>query len=230
MNSSLPTCAVCGGTEYSHREILWPELIAAWQLAPAEVDYINRQQGTICTGCEVNFRSSALAQAILRHFNWPGTFLDFLESETAKTISVVEFNTAGRLSQYMERLPRRRLLCFPEYDMMDIDALEQVDLIVHEDTLEHIPQPVRALSECRGLLKSGGALCFTVPTIVGRMTRSREGLEASYHCTRGTTDEAMRVWWEFGADVWTLPLQAGFRSCAVEAFEYPAALAITCLP
>jgi SAM-dependent methyltransferase len=166
----------------------------------------------------------------LRQCRFRGNLFDFLESETAKTIQVIEFNTAGRLSKYMEHLPGRRLLCYPEYDMMDIHYPELVDLVIHEDTLEHIPQPVRALSECRKLLKPGGALCFTAPTIPGRLTRSREGLEKSYHCTRGTTDEAMRVWWEFGADVWTLPLQAGFRSCAIESFEYPTALAITCLP
>lgn len=111
---------------------------------------------------------------------------------------------------------------------MRFDCPEPVDLIVHEDTLEHVTQPVRALSECRRILKPGGALCFTAPIVTGRMTRSRDGLEKSYHCTSGTTDEAMRVWWEFGADLWTLALRAGFSSCAIEAFEYPAALALLC--
>ena len=39
------------------------------------------------------------------------------------------------------------------------------DLVVHSDTLEHVPDPLRALQECRRVLRPGGALCFTVPTL-----------------------------------------------------------------
>ena len=34
---------------------------------------------------------------------------------------------------------------------------------------------------CRRVLKPEGALCFTVPKIVGRLTRSRDGLPKSYN-------------------------------------------------
>ena len=48
------------------------------------------------------------------------------------------------------------------------------DLVVHSDTLEHVPDPVRALQECRRVLRPLGACCFTVPIVVGRLTRSHQ--------------------------------------------------------
>jgi SAM-dependent methyltransferase len=55
------------------------------------------------------------------------------------------------------------------------------DLIIHSDTLEHLERPVRALEECCRILGPGGRVCFTVPIIVGRLTRGRAGLAKSYH-------------------------------------------------
>jgi len=55
------------------------------------------------------------------------------------------------------------------------------DLVVHSDTLEHVPQPVVGLAECYRVLGPGGFCVFTVPAILDRMTRSREGLPPSHH-------------------------------------------------
>ena len=72
-----------------------------------------------------------------------------------------------------------------------------------------------------------GALCFTVPIIVGRLTRNRDGLPPSYHGDASTRAEDFRVRTEFGADMWTLVLQAGFAAVTVTPVGYPAALALT---
>ncbi len=78
---------------------------------------------------------------------------------------------------------------------------ESVDVVVHSDTLEHVPEPLQALRECRRVLKTGGHLFYTVPLVVGRLTRSRSGLAPSYHGTRaaGAVDD-YRVQTEYGAD------------------------------
>lgn len=79
---------------------------------------------------------------------------------------------------------------------------DSFDLILHSDTLEHVPQPLLALAECQRVLRPGGTLCFTIPIIVGRLSRSRAGLPPSYHggSTTGAVDFMVHT--EFGADAW----------------------------
>ena len=66
---------------------------------------------------------------------------------------------------------------FGAYPEVDMHALpypdETFDIVVHSDTLEHVPEPVHALGECKRVLKPNGALCFTVPIIVARLSRSK---------------------------------------------------------
>ena len=75
------------------------------------------------------------------------------------------------------------------------------------------------------MLKPGGGLCFTVPVIVGRMTRDRTGLPMSYHGNPATAADDYAVRTEFGADAWTYLMEAGFTSVTIHAFAYPAATA-----
>lgn len=58
-------CPVCGGSEVTKAEVLWPGLVAAWELSPDEVAYVNHQQGTKCRDCGTQIRGMALARAIL---------------------------------------------------------------------------------------------------------------------------------------------------------------------
>ncbi len=100
------------------------------------------------------------------------------------------------------------------------------DVVVHSDTLEHVPNPLHALGECRRVLKPGGALCFTVPVIVGRLTRSREGLPKSYHGNPEESGDDFVVHTEFGADFWSFPVRAGFAEVRLYSVEHPAAIAM----
>jgi SAM-dependent methyltransferase len=93
--------------------------------------------------------------------------------------------------------------------------------------LEHIPNPIRALEECRRVLKPNGMLCFTIPLLVGRVSRSRAGLELSYHGRAGSIRDDYVVHTEFGADFWTFLMRAGFRSVTINQVEFPSAHAIT---
>jgi hypothetical protein len=45
LSPSLKVCPVCGGDRFVSESVLWPELIAQWELSPNEVAYINLQQG-----------------------------------------------------------------------------------------------------------------------------------------------------------------------------------------
>jgi SAM-dependent methyltransferase len=219
-------CPVCGGDTFGDSSVLWPELVAEWRLTEHEVEYMNRQQGFHCMECGNNLRAMALAHAILAtHGNVHKTLTDFCCADLK--ISILEINRAGNLTSVLRRASGHQLVEFPQFDMQALNLKsERYDLVLHSDTLEHVASPVRGMEECYRILKPGGACIFTVPIIVGRLSKTREGLTPSYHGGPNTSDSDQIVRTEFGADIWTTVLEAGFRNCTIHALEFPAALAV----
>jgi SAM-dependent methyltransferase len=221
-------CQVCGHDTFVHDDVIWPELAHEWELSDEERAHINVQQGTRCGRCGTNVRSQALARALLRVLGWDGTLDAYVATPPSSTSPrVLEINEAGSLAPWLSRLETHRLARYPEYDMRRLPFPdESFDLVVHSDTLEHISEPDKALAECRRVLSMRGACVFTVPVLVGRMTRSRTGLSPSYHGHPGCRDADYRVHTEFGSDVWTGVLGAGFASCEIVPYKYPAGIAV----
>jgi SAM-dependent methyltransferase len=220
-------CEICGNDRFVHDDVLWPDLVQAWQLDPAEVAYIDVQQGTRCERCGANVRSQALARALMHATGGDGPLEHWLQQAVARERRILEINEAGTLSPWLSRLPGHVIARYPECDMMQLPyPAGAFDLVVHSDTLEHVSDPELALGECCRVLAVGGSAVFTVPVIVGRLTRSRQGLPASYHGSKDNRESDFLVHTEFGADVWTMILAAGFRSCQFVAFRYPSGLAL----
>lgn len=220
-------CPICGGERFKFARVLWPELISGWELAPAEVDYIDRQQGLCCQNCGGNLRSMALAAAILKSYGYAGNLDAFCKAPSNRALRVLEINPAGTLNPTLAQLPGHRLVAYPEYDMtkLRIEA-ESYDAVIHSDTLEHIESAQAGLAECRRVLNQDGRCFFTVPIVVGRLTRSRRGLRDTFHGAPGGESADLRVHTEFGADFWTEVLAAGFGSCVIHCIDYPAGLAV----
>ena len=218
-------CPVCNGEELSEQPVLWAELVNDWQLSDIEVDYINRQQGFHCKRCFNNLRAMGLSAAIMRELKFDGTLNEYCN--IVSDVAILEINRAGNLTSLLQKLPNHRLIEYPEFDMLNL-AIESssFDLVVHSDTLEHVSNPGRALSECRRVLRRNGKCIFTVPIIHSRMSRSRSGLSASHHGRREVKSDDQIVHTEFGADVWEFVLKSGFRSCDIFSFEFPAALVL----
>ena len=63
--SSDGHCQICGHDRFVHDDVLWPDLVQAWQLDPTEAAYVDVQQGTRCERCGANVRSQALARALM---------------------------------------------------------------------------------------------------------------------------------------------------------------------
>jgi SAM-dependent methyltransferase len=222
-------CAVCGYEELFYVPELSAALVHEWELSAAEAAYVNRQQGLQCARCGSTLRCMALATALLRQFGGSGTFAEFSASPAAQRLRVLEINQAGGVSPFLAKWPGHVLVEFPDVDMQRLPHPDETfDVVVHSDTLEHVPDPVRGLAECRRVLCSGGACVFTVPIIVGRLTRSRAGLPPSYHGDP-TKGDGYLVHTEFGADAWTWPLVAGFAECRIVSLEHPAAHALIAL-
>jgi len=225
--NAINSCSVCGGLEFSYNEVLWVELVHEWELSSFEVDYINRQQGFCCKSCGNNLRSMALADAVTFAYGFPGTLEQFVKSDRANTLKLLEINDAGGLTPFLKRLPNHQRVCYPEYDMTCLSfESETFDIVVHSDTLEHVPDPLAGLSECHRILAKSGRCLFTVPIILGRLTRSRSGLRNSYHGSVDQFKTDLLVHTEFGADMWKFPLEAGFISVRIHSFEYPSGLVI----
>lgn len=220
-------CGVCGGTDFTFRHVLWDALINEWQISPAEAEYIDRQQGETCDICGSNLRSIALANALRAVFQTKLLMRDIPSSTTGNNLSILEINEAGSLTKYLKRIGIYTFGAYPAVDLHALPYPDNVfDIVIHSDTLEHVRYPGQALAECRRVLKPDGAFCFTVPIIMGRLSRSREGLPKSYHGKQETKLDNYMVHTEFGADVWTHIMAAGFTEISIHSFKYPAATAI----
>jgi SAM-dependent methyltransferase len=226
----MTRCPICGATAFTFQNVLWPELCDAWRLSAVEIEYINRQQGFACKACGNNLRSMALAKAILCHWNDYESLAEAVVKDCYRSLRVLEINRAGNLTPFLARLPGHQLIEYPDGDMMNLAfPSASFDLIVHSDTLEHVPDPHKGLLEINRVLSKGGACIYTVPIIVGRMTRSRDELPDSYHGHPSHPVSDYKVITEFGADAWTLAMEAGFESCRIHSIQYPAAIAIEAL-
>ncbi len=225
----LTRCPACGGERFHEQTVLWPELIAEWELSPEEVQYIDQQQGFACLDCGNNLRAMTLAAAISRSFDHAGPLRELCLANTRfRECKLLEINSAGELTSIFALLPHHSLVAFPEFDMQRMNLPDaSVEIIIHSDTLEHVPDPLQALRECRRVLKKGGLLFYTVPVVVGRLTRSRTGLAPSYHGTRaaGAVND-YRVQTEYGADFWSEPFAAGFDNVTISSLIFPASVAI----
>jgi len=221
-------CGICGGTSFSRRPVLWQQLITDWQISDAEADYIDRQQGETCDSCGANLRSIALANAIRSFLRTNELLCEVVETRLVQDISILEINEAGMLTPYLRKFGR---YLFGAYPAVDIHCLpyndDALDLVVHSDTLEHVKNPVHALKECRRIIKPRGAICFTIPIIMDRLSRSREGLPKSFHGCPSTAADDFVVHTEFGSDAWTYIAKAGFSDISIQTIEYPAAIAFT---
>lgn len=213
---------------FTDTEVLWPELIAEWELRAEEVAYVDRQQGTKCADCGTSLRGCALGHAI-------STFLGLtapLRQLRAESIRVLDLNGCQGVSGALATLPNYQRHDYPQIDMHAMPFSDGAfDLVIHSDTLEHVEDPRQALRECLRVTAWRGAVIFTIPIIVGRLSRSRDNLPLSFHGApsfAGREDFAVRT--EFGADFWTYALQAGASSVAISTVEFPSAQAITLRP
>lgn len=223
------SCPVCGGSDYVEGAVLWPALIEEWGLSDEEAAYVDRQQGCHCVRCGANLRIAALSKALavvagVGAHPWRSPEAQ----QVASTLAILDLNGCEGLSAALLALPGYVAANYPDIDMQALPYADATfDFVIHSDTLEHIAAPVAGLRECRRVLKPGGSLCFTAPVIVGRLTRTRDGLVPSYHGPAHSPKNDFLVHSEYGADIWAQVMNAGFDQVLISTFDFPAALAVT---
>lgn len=218
-------CPCCGHAEFTPADILWPELIKEWQLSKAEAAYVNRQQGLTCGNCHSNLRSMTLARAMMDCYGaYNTTLIEFLE--THQNIKLLELNEAGNLTPFFKNLKNHILATYPDVNIQKLPYDDNsFDLVIHSDTLEHVDKPLVGLAETLRVLKPGGYNCFTIPLIVGRLSKRRPVSQPSYHGSPGNKEYLVHT--EYGGDMWTQVIEAGFYECRLTSLEFPSSIALT---
>ena len=223
-------CPICHGTKFKEQQILWPELINSWKLSQSEIQMLNQQQGMSCLNCGSNLRSMTLAGAILTWLNQKKTFQSIYKEPAIEKLHVLEINEAGTLHAYLMQYPNHTFAIYPEVDIQALPyASGSFNLLVHSDTLEHVPDPVKALKECYRVLMPGGCMAMTVPILPTRLNRRRHEMPHSYHGCSAETKEDMLVYTEYGADFYSDMIAAGWQKISLYTLGSMASIAIAAL-
>jgi SAM-dependent methyltransferase len=225
---SQKPCACCGARLRRHFRIIWDDLSNEWNLSHDFRRMMDRREGTICAFCKTPSRTRHLAAALLDELATTKDLRFDTMREFAKTapadLRIAEINQVPGVHKFLIQLPGTIYSEFGGANSEDLMALtyvdETFDYVLTSDTLEHVPDFDRALSEIHRVLRPGGAHIFTIPVIWERSTRQRASLAngqvihhlpPSYHGTPKTTGGDLLVFNEFGGDVVPRIEGAGFQ-------------------
>lgn len=185
---SKGVCAVCGYYgSWNFARVINNELAQTWCINDKVRTNFDKRESMFCQACGCSFRLRQLAEAILHIYgnNKYLTLNALTKTAGFKSLNVAEINSCGKLHETLKSLPN---LVYSEYGSTDrhiphedLECLSynnnQFDLVLTSDTLEHIPDPEKALSEIWRVLKTGGYHIFTIPIMWDRKTLRRAVVE-----------------------------------------------------
>lgn len=201
-------CVACGGRIFEQRSVINDALASAWGLSAQERTDFDEREGQACTTCQMSKRVRMILWSIRRLFPAPSG------------LRVLHFNQINHLGAALRALGDVTETCYQhglelgaklgELVNEDICQLtfpsNDFDLAIHSETLEHLFDCDKGLSEVARVLKPGGVQIYTVPVLHNRSTRQRmqpvaDGrmlhlLPPSHHGNEGE----FPVVWEFGSD------------------------------
>jgi len=201
-------CARCGGREFVQSAVINDALAATWELSARERRLFDAREGHFCRQCGMSRRVRMLTWTLTRSFS------------SLNSKAVLHFNQINQLhpvlsgaEQLVETMYRPGMQPGESVDGLvhqDMTCLtfpdSSFDLVLHSDTIEHILDYEKALSEAERVLKPGGIQIYTIPLLHKRQTRQRIGMDVCGQRTNllppsghGSEGE-FPVVWEFGGD------------------------------
>ena len=219
-------CAACGALgDYKYAPVINDELARQWGLDAVERRAFSARESMACPECGCTFRLRQLARAIAAVYGGQESLRHAVAQPAFQALQVAEINSCGGIHGFIKHLPN---LHYSEYgsnepgvrdeDLMALTYEDNsMDLVLTSETLEHIPDPARSLSEIYRVLKPGGWHIFTIPVrwTTDTVTRARLkggtvelAKEASYH---GAGQDDYLVFTEFGRQAVSLIEAAGFE-------------------
>lgn len=230
--SNVGYCYVCGHKDgFELRRVINDELTTQWGLTISLRKSFDVRESSVCRNCTSSLRSNLQARAICELLAPGSKFLDeAVKTEQLRRQKIAEINACGALHTHLAALPK---LYYSEYMPKDKSIrhedlhklsyeTDSLDAVLTSETLEHVPDWPKAMSEIHRVLSPGGLHIFTVPAILTRMTRLRTVVEGgkekhllprSFHgCTQGITTSDYIVRSEFGADFRQAVDTIGFKT------------------
>jgi len=247
-------CPVCGARlVLISRPVVSKELASASNYDDKWIAFFNQREGEICISCGASLRARQLACALLR---WGSetqgldgaSAFSMMGSDGAKRLRLAEVNSCGALHKALEGLPGLKFSEYepedssvPHEDLLNLSyASGEFDMVLHSDTLEHVPDIKRALGEIHRVLKPGGATIFTIPAVrdgrktVARATLKNDGeiehlMPPVYHGGSYQKTCQYLVFYEFGDDFKDMLGNMGFTTTILEHPSNPSAFVITAI-
>ncbi len=223
-------CDACGGFgPYRFSEIINTTLARQWRLDKKQKEAMSARESMFCSFCESSYRLRLLSRAIKIVLNLDTSkgLQQYIKSKELDRLKIAEINSCGVLHEILKEVKGLSYSEFesknkkvPHQDIQDLTYDDNVfDLIFTSDTLEHVPDPQKALDETYRVLKPGGAHIMTLPIIISRKSIRRTyssktdkkiyDKDQSFH---GSGEPDYLVWNEFGYDFIDLVKQSGFSA------------------
>jgi len=177
-----------------------------------------RRESLFCAHCRSSQRVRRVADVLVAYYADAARSVATLVEESGfRGLRTAEINAAGPLHRVLARHPDLTYSEYPDEDLTRLSYADgSFDLVVHAETLEHVPDPDAALRELRRVLRRGGRTVFTTPVDLER-ERSAPPAAAVYHgrgsglfaLARRREDHLVRT--EFGRDLLNRMERAGLE-------------------
>lgn len=228
LKSSEGLCCACGAsTAFEYFDVINDRLAEEWEINDRLKKAYSERESMHCTKCRCSTRLRSLALAVsIVYADKDKSLKENIKNGEFDDTNVAEINSCGDLHNILKDI---KSLEYSEYagrvkgvrdeDLQNLTYKNNsFDLVLTSDTLEHVPDYMKALAEIKRVLKEDGYHIFTIPLIFSRKTRRRikiEGdkiiniLEPSYH---GAGEADNLVCTEFGIDFLDEINSLGFKT------------------